>query len=210
MNIDHKLYIQFTVYPFDFKYGTIAYGTPEHILCYLMGAQINRYYGNKEITCKAFHTNSLFPDAHSIAQRASFAAIAALNGARHFTYGGLLGIDTVFSAEQLLIDVEIISSLRFLTRGVEFSNETLSYEILKEVGHSDDFLTHASTLMNCKNAFTSGLFDNKPHTSSGPELKERIKERLRSIRSRYDFSLDKHIKKELNALYDAAKKEMGC
>jgi len=59
MNIDHKLYIQFTVYPFDFKYGTIAYGTPEHILCYLMGAQINRYYGNKEITCKAFHNQPL-------------------------------------------------------------------------------------------------------------------------------------------------------
>jgi len=210
MNIDREIYIQFTVYPFDLKYGTIAYGTPEHILCYLMGAQINRYYGNKEITCKAFHTNSRFPDGHSVAQRASFASIAALNGARHFTYGGLLGIDTVFSAEQLLIDVEIISHLRELNNGVKFSGETLGYDILKEVGHNDDFLTHISTLMNCKKTFSSELFDNNPHTSSGPELKERVKQRLRAISSRYDFSPDSHVKKELNALYDAAKKQLGC
>ena len=59
------------------------FSTPEHLLIYLLISQVNAFYtGVGGGFCQAFHTNALFPDAHAISQRASFAAVAALNGAR--------------------------------------------------------------------------------------------------------------------------------
>src|SRR5690606_21571562 len=125
--------------------GTIAYGVPEHVLMYLLGAQVNRYYGADPYTCKPFHTNALFPDGHALAQRASFAAAATLAGARRFTFGGMLGIDKIFSAEQLLLDVEIVRHVMALAEGFTFDPDDLGFDAIREVGPGGSFITHHST-----------------------------------------------------------------
>ena len=213
MGLKDNVDFYFYVFPFGLKYGTTAYGTPDHILSYLVGTQINRYYGRWGWSCQAFHTNAIFPDAHSVAQRAAFAALAALNGARSFHFGGMLGIDKVFSAEQLLIDVEIVEYLRWLVRGVRFDEETLSFAALKEVGPGGTFIIHPATVANCRNTWASELFpDLSPEQwSAGPRymLKDRTRQRAKRLLEGYDFQLDPHVKRELDDLYEAATRQLA-
>lgn len=202
----------FAVYPFDMKYGTIAYGTPRHVLAHLIGTQINRYYGAPTTMCKAFHTNAIFPDAHSIAQRASFAAVAALDGARNFTFGGMLGIDKVFSAEQLLIDVESVDYVRHLVEGLRFDESSLGLGALRDVGPGGDFLTHDTTLESYRELWVSDLFENRSpeQWAAGDRLrvKDRIRERLAELEARDGFRLDAAAAGELERIYRAAEREL--
>jgi trimethylamine--corrinoid protein Co-methyltransferase len=213
MGITQDIGFQFGLFPFDLKTGSIAYGTPEHIISYLIGSQINRYYGGSSLHCQAFHTNALFPDAHAITQRASFGTIAALNGARDFCYGGLLGIDKIFSAEQLIIDLEIINYLRTLVRGFEFSARTMSIDAIREIGPGGEFITHPSTLEECRNQWTSRIFENVSPEQWEITDKRRLKERVGSLieetGKRYDFSPDEGVRRELNSIYKAAVKELA-
>ena len=75
---------------------------------------------------KCFHTNAVEPDPHASAGRGMYAALMATMGATDFGYGGMLAVDKVFSAEQLLIDIEIIRYLEHFMKGFEFSEETLA------------------------------------------------------------------------------------
>lgn len=213
MGIEAELSFKFDIYPFDMKYGTIAYGTPEHILSQLIGSQINRYYGHPDWSCKAFHTNALFPDAHAVSQRAAFGTAAALNGARRFTFGGMLGIDKIFSAEQLLVDVEIVNYLKWLVRGVAFDEEALAFDALKEVGPAGHFIMHETTVRNCRNQWTSDLFENlSPEQWAAGErlrVKDKMLRRLRRLSESYDFSPDADVKRELDDIYEAARRELA-
>jgi len=212
MGIGDGLTYHFDVYPFDMKFGTIAYGTPQHILSHLIGAQVNRYYGASTRSCKAFHTNAGFPDAHSISQRASFATVAALNGARNFTFGGMLGIDKTFSAEQLLVDVEIVRYLEHLVRGYEFGDEETWYDTIREGGPGGDFLTHPTTLNGFRDLWVSDLFENRSpeqwEAAGKTMLKDRVLARLEELRDSYDFDLGDDVRRELDRIYEAAVQEL--
>lgn len=212
MGVTQDLQLGFDVYPFDMKVGTIAYGTPEHVLIYLLGAQIDEYYGGNRFTCKAFHTNAIFPDAHSMAQRASFATVAALNGAREFHFGGMLGIDKVFSPEQLVLDAEIVGYVGRIAEGVRFDRETLGVDLIGEVGPGGEFISHDSTVANCRGLWSSALFDNQSpeqwELGDRKVLADRVRARLRELRDGYDFALDPDKKREIGRLYDAAVKEL--
>jgi trimethylamine--corrinoid protein Co-methyltransferase len=210
--LDMDMDLHFDLYPFDMKSGSIAYGTPEHILAYLMGTQINRFFGGSETGCKAFHTNALFPDAHSIMQRASFGSVAALNGARRFDFGGLLGIDKIFSAEQLVVDVEIVDYLKKLVRGIEFSERTLDPDMIDKAGPGGDYLTHESTIQACESIWSSELFQSITpenwENSDKKRVKEKIQNKINGLLNNYDFSLSRDKQREIEDIYHSAEKEM--
>jgi len=203
----------FSVYPFDMKYGTIAYGTPQHLLAHLLGCRINAYYGAPTHECKAFHTNAARPDAHSIAQRAAFGALAALAGARSFTFGGMLGIDKIFSAEQLIVDVEIVDYLKHLVQGEGSDGPEAAFAALSEVGPGGDFLTHPDTLAGYRDLWVSDLFENlapeQIEQRGEADLRERIRDRVRSLLDAPHYEGDPAVVRELDRIYKAAERELG-
>jgi trimethylamine--corrinoid protein Co-methyltransferase len=200
--------IGFEVYPFDLKLGTIAYGTPEHILMSLLATQINRFYGNQRTCCKAFHTNALFPDAHACSQRAAFAAVAALNGARRFQFGGMLGIDKIFSPEQLLYDMETVNYVRHLVDGCTLPSEDEIVALLRSVGPAGEFMTHDTTLAHCRELWTSDLFANTSpeqwEAGQGTTVRERALAVLDKLPGDDTFALAADVSAELDRIYAAA------
>ncbi len=208
-----RLQCHFAVYPFDMKYGTIAYGTPAHVLAHLVGRQVNAYYGAPTDVCKAFHTNAARPDAHSITQRAAFGALAVLAGARRFTFGGMLGIDMIFSAEQLVVDVEIVDYLRHIARGADWPGGDAVFATLREVGPGGDFLTHGSTLSGYRDLWVSDLFEDlsveQIDQRREASLQERIRERVRDLLAAEPYQPDRAVVRELDRIYSAAVKELG-
>lgn len=198
------------VFPFDLRLGVVAYGTPEHIHAWLMSDQVARFYnnGNGHWCCQAFHTSSVFPDAHAITTRAAFATVGALHGARRFGYGGWLSLDKVFSPELLVIDTEILAYLKHLVAPVAFNEETLGFDILKDVGPRGEFLTHPSTVAHCRRQWTSGVFrsllveqwESGAHTS----MKTEIGEILNQAEAAADFRLAPDVQREIDRLYRQA------
>lgn len=195
------------VFTFDMKYGTISMGNPEHVQAWLMADQLCAFYNNGQghWLCPSFHTNAVRPDAHSMTTRASFAAIGALRGSRHFGFTGLLGIDKIFSPEQLILDIEIVRYLQHLVRPIEFTDATLGFDILKEVGPRGDFLMHPTTLEACRGLWNSPLFKNQSSeqavAGTQATMKESIREIIRKAEAAHDFKLDPAVAKELDRIY---------
>ena len=195
------------VFTFDMKYGTISMGNPEHVQAWLMADQLFAFYNNgrSHWLCPSFHTNAVFPDAHSMTTRAAFAAIGALRGARHFGFTGLLGIDKIFSPEQLILDIEIVRYLQHLVRPIEFTDKTLGYDILKEVGPRGDFLMHPTTVEACHSFWTSPIFHNQSSEQAAGRtpaaMRESIREIIRKAEAAHDFNLDPAAVRELDNIY---------
>jgi trimethylamine--corrinoid protein Co-methyltransferase len=50
------------------------------------------------------------------------------------------------SAEKLVIDDEMIGSIRRYVRGIEVNDETLALDLIRELGHRPDYLWNEHTL----------------------------------------------------------------
>jgi len=141
-------------YPFDMKYGSFVYGSPEDVLATLFQIQLNRYF-KIPVIAKSLLTNSQLPDPQAAAEKAAHTIVAALAGLDGFTNAGLLSVDDIYSAEQVVIDYEIVEYARRFLKSFDFNEETLTTDIIKEVVEEGrgDFLSHQSTLDNFRDAF---------------------------------------------------------
>ena len=201
------------LFPFDMKYGTIAYGTPEFVLGNLATFQMTKYYHGIEAMGKCFHTNAVEPDPHAAAERGMYAALLAAMGATCFGYGGMLAIDKVFSAEQLLIDIEIIRYLEHVMNGFEFSEETMGVDAIKEVGCRDSFISHSTTVENFRELlweprlFENFSIDRWRELGAKPVL-ERARAIAREKIAGHDFDLEPDKQRALENIYQRAKKDL--
>ena len=198
-----------TVFPFDMRYGSIAYGTPEHVQSFLLSNQISAYYNRGQMPwfCPAFETNSVAPDAHSLSTRAAFAVVGALAGARHFGFAGWLGIDKIFSPEQLILDIELVEYLRCLVRPIPFSEEALGFEVVREVGPGGGFLTHPSTMQHCRDQWTSSLFKSQSPEQRQAQpyrVKDEAREMVRQAEAAYQRPVDVAVAQEVERIYRRA------
>lgn len=197
------------VFPFDMRYGAIAYGTPEHVRSYLLGNQLAAFYngGHGAWFCPAFETNAVACDAHSLTTRAVFATVGALAGARHFAFGGWLGLDKIFSPGQLLLDVELLDYLRHLVRPMPWADNGLGVDILAEVGPGGSFLTHPSTVAHARDAWSSTLFRSlAPEQRAGPlaaDVNTLVRERLTAAEQAWRPAVDPAVVMELERIYQA-------
>lgn len=207
---DYEMMYRFDVYPFDMKLGTMAYGTPEHLTAYLLGRQVNRYYGSDGITCKPFHTNAVMPDAHALAQRAAFATAAAFAGGRRFTFGGMLGIDKVFSVEQLLYDIEILEHVKHAVRGFDFDTERCGFDMISGAGPGGQFAAHPTSLQHRDKGYHSEMFENLSAeqwlAGNRKTVKEKARDTANQLLANYDFSLDEDVRRELDRIFQVFKK----
>ncbi len=133
-------------YPFDMRYGNFVYGSAEDLLGTLYQAQLNRRF-RIPLVAKSLLTTGKLPDAHAAAEKAAHTMAATLAGACVFANAGLLAVDEIYSAEQLLIDREIVSFCQRVAQGDEFHGDLSALRDIEEVGHTGaTFLEHEATL----------------------------------------------------------------
>lgn len=79
----------------------------------------------------------------------------ALAGA-NIIYGlGMLEMGVTFCFRQLLMDADVADMIKFTLAGVPVSDATLSVDVIREIGHSGNFLSH-------KNTFQNRMIQSKP------------------------------------------------
>jgi trimethylamine--corrinoid protein Co-methyltransferase len=132
----------------DLRTGAMSGGSPEQGLlsaaCAQMGIELDLPFGT---ACGM--TDSKFPDYQAGSERAYTLAAAALSGANIIyesagMYASLLGT----SPESLLMDNDLLGATARLTRGIEVSEETLSFDTIKQVctGGEGHYLASGQTL----------------------------------------------------------------
>lgn len=132
----------------DLRTGAMSGGSAEQGLLMAACAQMAQYYG---IPCavSAGMTDSKMPDFQAGYEKGYTELLSALSGANLiYEAAGMYGSLLASSLESFVLDNDLIGAVLRATRGIEVSEETLSFDAIRDVcidgpGH---FLSHAQTM----------------------------------------------------------------
>ena len=148
--------MSFALWPFisDLRTGSFSGGSGEEALIIAAAVQIGKFY-NLPTTVPSCMTDSKIPDAQAGYEKGISAVLAGLAGGnRILESAGMLGSLMGCSFEALVIDNDMLGMVQRVIRGIEFTEETLSVEVIKEValgaGH---YLGHPQTLDRMQSEF---------------------------------------------------------
>ncbi len=143
----------FGIAPFisDLRTGAMSGGGGEQAVLMAAAGQMGGYYDLPSLVLAGM-TDSKAPDVQAGYEKGYSIAAAALAGPGLIcTYAGVLASLLAFSFEQAVLDNEILGNVLRMVRGVEVSEESLSFDVITEVcagpGH---FLDHPDTLARMK------------------------------------------------------------
>ncbi|MEE8553520.1 MAG: trimethylamine methyltransferase family protein [Desulfobacterales bacterium] len=96
-------------------------------------------------------TNSHTGDAQSGYETGMSSTAALLCGADIFSEGGLISGLMSFDFGKAVIDNEISLMLKRLNRGIEFNEDNIALEVIRETGPGGNYVTHPHTIKNLRN-----------------------------------------------------------
>ena len=141
--------INFGMWPFisDLRTGAFSGGSGEEALVMAASAQLSNHFGF--ITSMASGmTDAKVMDAQAGYEKAITTTTLALTGTNLLAaYPGIVGSLLGQSFEGLVIDNDMFGNVQRLLRGIEVTDETLSYEVIKETVYgTGHYLGHPQTL----------------------------------------------------------------
>ncbi len=106
----------------------------------------------------------------------------------------MLDMGVTFCFKQLLMDADVADMVKYSVAGVPVTDDTLSVDIIREVGQAKNFLAHKNTFTHRKMQSQPALIDrnmrNRWEDKGSTTMTERAETRLRHI-------LDNHHPPEL-------------
>jgi len=195
---------------FDMKEATYNYGTPESILLDALTVDLNKFYGNSPHV--QMNTMAKEPGTQSGVEKFSTAFFGILTKCRSLGDVGSLCLDEVFSPEQLIYDCEILDNAMRLAKGFKFE-EFNTDSFIKELLEKKTFLDSEETTAEFRDFYwISKIFSRsmlQQHFARSENQRELVKQLIRENIKNHDFILDEDKRKEINRIYEAAKKELG-
>jgi trimethylamine--corrinoid protein Co-methyltransferase len=197
--------------PFDMKYSTFVYGSVEFIRAQVFKGQLCKYYDIPFVS-KSMNAGGKKSDEQSASEVSAATLITAMLGARVFRTGGCISACEISSAEQLVIDYEIMEYVKNLIKNEDFNEERLMIDEIKAVGPGASYVSRMSTIKNFRREYWEPeLFT---HSNLGQWLEfgsksinqyanEIAKKRIAS----FDYQVNEDIKKELDSIYECAKND---
>ena len=162
----------------DMRRGTILYGSPEQALLAAAATQLARRYGFA-ISGNVMLHDSNCPDYMAGFEAGSTAAYALaagwdMLGFIGFGTLGVVGSGVGHSLEQAIVQDEALGYLERLLQSFEVTDETLAYDVIREVGVGGSFLSQPHTVAHLRSELwqDGGIFrsiDYDTWASSGAE-----------------------------------------
>ena len=170
----------------DMRSGIFPYAGADRLSMLVGAAQmINQYYG-----CPGgIHggkTDACLPGVQAGYEKALTILVPILAGATGIGTIGQLEAGMTYSPVQLVIDNEIVAYVRRILRGFEVNEDTLAFDVIKEVGIGGQYLNHEHTATHFRDEFfLTGLTERMPWAGwESEELKgvaEKAVERARRL-----------------------------
>jgi trimethylamine--corrinoid protein Co-methyltransferase len=168
-------------------------------------------------------SDSKLPDNQAGYEKGITAALAGLAGANMvFESAGMLGSLMGCSFEALVIDNDMLGSVQRAVRGIEVSDETLSYDVLERVccGGPGHFLDQDQTLSLMETEYQYPDVADRSSTDEWEEngatdIRERAAEKARAILAAHypeyiDAAVDQEIRRRYPILLPREAMAPGC
>jgi trimethylamine--corrinoid protein Co-methyltransferase len=138
---------------------------------------------------------------------------AALAGANLIYGTGMVDSGMALDYGKLLTDDEINQSIQYVLNGFAITEETLSVELIKEVGHSGNFLTHPSTFEHFRDAMSPQLMNRENYeewySKGGSSLHERALAKAKNIVENHQpLPISSQAQKEIDEIIRETEKEL--
>jgi trimethylamine--corrinoid protein Co-methyltransferase len=198
----------------DMKTGAPAFGTPEYMKAVIAGGQLARRYGFGYRTSNTNAANTV--DAQA-AYESVFSLWGVIEGGGNFvmhaagwTEGGLTA-----SYEKFILDVDLLQMVAEFLKPLDFSEDALAMDAIREVGPGGHYFGTAHTLARYENAFYSPIIsdwrNNETWVEAGkPTAIERANKVWKETLANYERpTLDPAIEEELDAFVAKRKAEGG-
>lgn len=133
----------------DMRTGAYASGGIECGMLHMAYAQMARFYN---VPCGGYIglTNSKVNDAQAGYETGMSAVGGLLAGVDMFNIGGLIDALKTFDFAKAVIDDEVAIMLKRLKRGVNFDQDELAVDLIKEIGPGGSFIVHQHTIKRMK------------------------------------------------------------
>mgnify|MGYP001081598513 CR=1 FL=1 len=130
----------------EMAYGLLSIGSPEDAVVSLINGQLAKYY---QIPCRISGalSDSKLMDSQAAYESAITLMMAQMAGGNFILHAaGIIETYNCTSYEKLIIDNEIIGYLKRINQGVTVNEETLAFDVIKEIGPGGTYLVHDHTL----------------------------------------------------------------
>jgi trimethylamine---corrinoid protein Co-methyltransferase len=189
--VDPEAIISIDVLPTkaDMQTGGYAYASPERVVVQAANMQMmSEYYGCPSGT-HGGRTDSTYPGYQAGMEKAFSMLMPILCGSVGIGTLGALENCMIFSPQQLVIDNDLVGSVRCLLNGFEVSDETLGVDVIKEIGPSGSFMAHEHTLRHLRDEkdpskLYSRLAWTAANASSTLKLEEKAKQTAATLMQR--------------------------
>ncbi len=145
----------------DMAQGSVAMGGPEFSLLRIATAEMGRYY---QIPSRGggLMADAKAADAQMGAEKLLNCLMASLAGLNVVSGVGQTDFINTVRPDQMFIDNEIISLVRRMCRGIKVTDDTLAYDVIREIGPGGNYLAADHTVLNFRNElWFPKLFDRK-------------------------------------------------
>ena len=202
--IDNNCRANLGTWPFvsDLRTGAMCAGAPELGLLVAGCSQMASFY-NLPNSCAAGMSDSKLPDAQAGMERGYTLTLAAQSGADLIMESaGMHASLMASSLESFMIDNDNLGAVNRSVRGIEVTDETLSYELFGDVIHGEGhFLGSSQTISRMEtDYFYPDMGDRQPAGSwqetGAQSIRDRARARVKEIMRKH---YPTHISDELDA-----------
>jgi trimethylamine:corrinoid methyltransferase-like protein len=205
-----------SIHPVDLRTMAMVFGSPESALFELASRELNAYLRGAQWTPWAdnMHTNAKLPGAQACAEKSSLMTMGALLGGRHFGAAGALSLDEVFSAEQLLYDLEIRDHVERLIGGLDAGTDAeRCAEAVAEGVRAGGFAGLDRTLQAHRQVYWHPrLFDRDFvggwQARGAPSIREKTRAQIAELIAGHEYLLDEELQAELERIVAKAKADL--
>lgn len=130
---------------FDMKTANVIIGSPETVLMRIAGSQLADYYHIP------YHTIAPDTDSHVMDEQLAWEKFATtwaayIGHSDLIVNGGMFSTGLTVSFEQLVLDNEMFSYIKRMTRGIEVNRDTLALDVIENVGPKGNYLSEDHTM----------------------------------------------------------------
>lgn len=141
------------------------------------------------------------------------ALLPALAGANLVYGAGMLDSGMVLDYGKMILDDEINHNIKRIIKGVQVTEESLSVDLIKEVGHTGNYLTHSSTLNHFSELIQPRLMNRENYdnwsTKGRTDVHERARERARELLENHQTKpISEQAQKEIHEIIRETEKEL--
>ncbi|MBM3497501.1 MAG: hypothetical protein FJX74_02415 [Armatimonadetes bacterium] len=202
-----------SIHPVDLGSLAMVFGSPESTLFQLATRELNAHLSGGQWPPWADNprTNAKLPGPQACAEKASLMTLGALLGGQHFGAAGTLSLDEVFSAEQLVYDLEIRDHVQHLVGGISGSVDPQSCVDTVAAGiDAGSFAGLDSTLDRFRSLYwRPRLFERDFvggwQAKGSPSVRAKAHALIAECLRRHEYRLETDLQTELDRILEGAR-----